>query len=102
MDALLQRLEVQPMFGRDHDLAIDHAAIRQFGHGVATSGKYRVIGRSLRLPISTSSPSRKMIDRKPSHLGSYDAPRGISATALASIGGTGGITGSCIELILAR
>ena len=37
-----------------------------------------------------------MIDRKPSHLGSYDAPRGISATALASIGGTGGMTGSCM------
>ncbi len=35
-----------------------------------TSGKYRVIGFSLRLPISTSSPSRKMIDRKPSHFGS--------------------------------
>ena len=35
-----------------------------------TSGKYRVIGRSLRLPISTSSPSRKMIDLNPSHLGS--------------------------------
>ncbi len=35
-----------------------------------TSGKYRVIGFSLRLPISTSSPSRKMIDLNPSHLGS--------------------------------
>ena len=35
-----------------------------------TSGKYRVIGFSLRLPISTSSPSRKMIERNPSHLGS--------------------------------
>ena len=35
-----------------------------------SSGKYRVIGRSLRLPISTSSPSLKMIDRKPSHFGS--------------------------------
>src|SRR4029077_2617635 len=62
-----------------------------------TSGKYLVIGRSLRLPISTSSPSRKMIDRKPSHLGSYDAPGGISATALASIGGKGVITGSCMS-----
>ena len=35
-----------------------------------TSGKYRVIGRSLRLPISTSSPSRNTIERNPSHLGS--------------------------------
>ena len=43
-----------------------------------TSGKYRVIGFSLRLPISTSSPSRKMIDRKPSHFGSYTRPGGIA------------------------
>ena len=35
-----------------------------------TSGKYRVIGRPLRLPISTSSPSRYTIERNPSHLGS--------------------------------
>jgi hypothetical protein len=35
-----------------------------------SSGKYLVIGRSLRLPISTSSPSRKMMDLKPSHFGS--------------------------------
>ena len=35
-----------------------------------SSGKYRVIGRSFRLPISTSSPSRNTIDRKPSHFGS--------------------------------
>ena len=35
-----------------------------------SSGKYLVIGRSLRLPISTSAPSRKMTERKPSHLGS--------------------------------
>jgi len=35
-----------------------------------SSGKYLVIGFSLRLPISISSPSRKTIDRKPSHFGS--------------------------------
>lgn len=35
-----------------------------------SSGKYRVIGFSLRLPSSTSSPSRNTIVRKPSHLGS--------------------------------
>ncbi|SKV04154.1 Uncharacterised protein [Mycobacteroides abscessus subsp. abscessus] len=34
------------------------------------SGKYRVSGFSLRLPSSTSSPSRKTIDLNPSHLGS--------------------------------
>ncbi len=54
------------------------------------------MGRSLRLPSSTSSPSRKQIDRKPSHFGSYDAPGGIVLTDLASIGATGGMTGSCI------
>ncbi len=35
-----------------------------------TSGKYRVRGFSLRLPSSTSSPSRNTMQRKPSHLGS--------------------------------
>ena len=35
-----------------------------------SSGKYRVIGRSFRLPISTSLPSRNTTARKPSHLGS--------------------------------
>ena len=35
--------------------------------------------------------------RKPSHFGSYDAPGGIVCTALASIGATGGITGSCMR-----
>jgi len=35
-----------------------------------SSGKYRVIGRSLRLPISISPSSAKMIERNPSHFGS--------------------------------
>ena len=35
-----------------------------------SSGKYRVSGFSLRLPSTTSSPSRKTMHRKPSHLGS--------------------------------
>src|ERR1700758_5764879 len=61
-----------------------------------SSGKYRVIGRSLRLPSSTSSRSRKQIDRNPSHLGSYDASGGIDRTGLASIGDTGGMTGNSI------
>src|SRR5271170_6573475 len=58
-----------------------------------SSGKYRVSGRSLRLPSSTWSVSRKQIDRNPSHLGSYDASAGIVLTGLASIGDTGGSTG---------
>jgi hypothetical protein len=63
-----------------------------------TSGKYRVIVLPPRLTSSTSSPSRKMIVRKPSHFGSYRMPSavGIFGTALASIGSTGGITGNCI------
>ena len=59
-----------------------------------SSGKYRVIGFSLRLPNSISSPSRNTIERNPSHFGSYEAPGGIVATDLASMGATGGITGS--------
>ena len=35
-----------------------------------SSGKYRVSGFSLRLPSSTSSPSRKTMQRNPSHFGS--------------------------------
>jgi hypothetical protein len=85
MDALLQRLEIQPVTG---------------GSAIAAatrSGKYRVIGRSLRLPSSTASPSRRQIDRKPSHLGSYQASGGISGTDFASIGETGGMTGRSID-----
>ena len=43
------------------------------------------------------SRSRKQIDLNPSHFGSYDAPFGIEATDLASIGETGGITGRSID-----
>jgi hypothetical protein len=48
-----------------------------------------------RLANSTSSPSRKMTQRKPSHFGSYVMPSatGMSSTALASIGSTGGLIG---------
>ena len=31
MDPLLQRLELQPAVDRHHDLAVDHAALRQLG-----------------------------------------------------------------------
>lgn len=58
-----------------------------------SSGKYRVSGLPVRLPSSTSSPSRNTIARKPSHFASYCMPGGIFATDLASIGLTGGITG---------
>src|SRR5918995_64054 len=52
------------------------------------------MGRSLRLPSSTSSPSRNTMVRNPSHLGSkLQGPSGRSETGLASIGATRGITG---------
>src|ERR1700712_1446910 len=66
-----------------------------------SSGKYRVSGRSLRLPYSTLSPSRKQMDRKPSHFGSYEAPGGMTVTDLASIGRTGGRIGKVIGGIVA-
>src|SRR6195952_3627076 len=40
------------------------------------------------------------MDRKPSHLGSYEASAGIVLTDLASMGETGGITGNCIGSLL--
>src|SRR3984957_15457039 len=45
-----------------------------------------------------SSPSRKTRARKPSHFGSktHVSPEGISPTRLASMGRTGGFTGSCM------
>ena len=44
----------EPVVGGDDDLAVDHAALGQLGLAAATSsGKYRVIGFSLRLPNST-------------------------------------------------
>jgi hypothetical protein len=43
-----------------------------------------------------------MIDRNPSHFGSNrrSPAGGIALIDLASIGGTGGMTGSCIDLII--
>ena len=35
-----------------------------------------------------------MIERKPSHFGSYEAPAGMVFTGFDSIGATGGMTGS--------
>src|ERR1700733_13059500 len=51
-----------------------------------------------------SSPSRKTKARKPSHLGSkiQVLPTGNSATRLASMGKTGGLTGSCMPHVISR
>ena len=97
MDPLLEGLELEPahLGVGHHDLAVDDGLPGRFALiASTTSGKYRVIGRSLRLPISTSSWSRKTIDRNPSHLGSYEnGPVGMSLTDFASMGATGGMTG---------
>ena len=74
MQAQLERLEVEDVtLGvDDDDLPVDDGTLGKAVRTASTiSGKYRVIGFSLRLPISTMSPSRKMTDRKPSHFGSY-------------------------------
>jgi hypothetical protein len=93
MDALEQRIERKGAVLRDNDFAVDDATI-------ATERKNRVdqlrkIPRqrpaSLRLEIDLPA-SRKAMQRKPSHFGSYCQyfPRGMSATDSASIGAKGG------------
>ena len=63
---------------------------------------------SFRLPSSTLSPSRKTMQRKPSHLGSYTKPPGTEsgagtlATGFASIGFIGGEMGKAMELLHIR
>ncbi len=72
MDALLQRIEVQPVVGRDDHLAVDDGALRErvACSGSISSGKYRSSASAFRLAMWTLSPSRKTIARKPSHFGS--------------------------------
>src|SRR5258705_7874515 len=66
-------------------------------NGSSSSGKYRFSGFSSRLWIRISSPSRKTSARNPSHFGSkiQSPSAGNSLTRLASIGNSGGFTGSC-------
>src|ERR1700751_1161771 len=63
-----------------------------------SSGKYRLSDFWSRLWSRISSPSRKTRARKPSHFGSNTHPSsaGNSLTRLASMGRTGGFTGSCM------
>ncbi len=72
VDPLEEHVEVEPAAGdRDHDLAVDHRLQRErVGERTEQLGKYRVNGRSLRLVSSTLSPSRKTMQRNPSHFGS--------------------------------
>src|SRR5205814_5160844 len=67
-----------------------------------TSGKYRVSVLPPRLASSTSVPSRKITHRNPSHFGSYVMPSatGMSSSALASIGSTGGLIGRSTGTVL--
>jgi hypothetical protein len=73
VDPQLQRLEVQPL-PSPSGITISPSMTHRSGSSALTAadqlGEVRVIGRSFRLPISTSSPSRNTIDRKPSHFGS--------------------------------
>ena len=88
--------------GRTISPSTTHRSGSSVRNAATSSGKYRVIGRSFRLPTSISSPSRKMIDRKPSHFGSYDPSAGMLGTSFASIGATGGMTGSFMRSFLPR
>src|SRR6478609_6668556 len=77
-----------------------HRSGRYDSTAATISGKYRCIGLVFRDPISTESPSRNTMARKPSHFGSYSLPAGMEGTDLASMGSTGGITGSVIREVL--
>ncbi len=65
----------------------------------ATSGKYREKGSCWRLERYTPPPSRKAMDRKPSHFGSncQPGPSGSAGTAFASMGAMGGWNGRSIR-----
>src|SRR5262245_32724321 len=70
--------------------------------GATSSGKYRFIGRSSRLCIKMSSPSRNTIVRKPSHFGSNSqpSPPGRPLAEDDSIGAIGGANGKRMEWIV--
>ena len=71
VDALEQRLEVQPRAARDDDFAVDHAAGGQVRlgrcHDLGEVAGERPLAAA---ESSTSSPSRNTMQRKPSHFGS--------------------------------
>ena len=98
MDAKLQRFEIEAAVLGDHDFPVEHASGGQLrANGSSSSGKYRLSDFPSRLWIRTSSPSRNISARKPSHFGSKIqlAPEGNSAIRFESIGRIGGFTGSC-------
>ena len=91
---MLQDFEFKSLVEDYDDFAVDDAA---FGQGsLYCRDDFGRVARHrffVTRPIFTWSPSRKMIERNPSHFGSkLSAPSGICGTALASIGATGGTT----------
>jgi hypothetical protein len=101
VDALQQRVEVEArssVAGTTISPSTTHRCGSEASSGASSSGKYRVNGRSLRLANSIASPSRKTMQRNPSHFGSYNqpSPTGISVANFASIGDSGGWRGNDI------
>ena len=98
MDALLQRLEVQPVIGGDDDLTVDHATIRQLCGGRRDEFG-EVAGHR---PFVAAAAARhhhrresRWTESRPTSART-EAPGGIAVTDLDSIGDTGGRTGSFI------
>ena len=96
MQPELESLEVEAVGGRDDDLTVEHASIRELRPDRREEvGEVATSGFSSRLWSWISSPSRKTRTRNPSHFGSkiHPAPGGMASTRLASIGNSGGGTG---------
>ena len=101
MNALQQGVEVEPVAATvgDDDLTVDDAPFGQCGEQrIGQFGEVPPRGRSLREINSSRSPSRKTMQRNPSHFGSYSqpSPSGMERASLASIGSIGGWIGRCI------
>ena len=97
MEALLQGVEVEPVLGDDHDLAVDHAplgqrALQQVDQLGEVAGERPVVARpELELVAVAEHDAAEAV---PLRLVEQARRRaGTACTALASIGFTGGITG---------
>jgi hypothetical protein len=89
VDALLQRVEVEPVRRRDDDLAVEHATFRQrVVQRPLELGEERFSGFRSRLCSRVCSAVQKTIALKPSHFGSNRKPGslGSASALLASIG----------------
>ncbi len=71
VDALLQRVEVEPGRAGNDELAVEDASLGKLRRAPLDDlGEVALSGRPLRLQSSTSSPSLKTMQRNPSHFGS--------------------------------